>query len=97
MEATTATVKDRRRALRGEIWPEETGFLLALVGVMASSGASSTSLTMKAKPTANQLAIRTIIKGHANEPWPAAAPNSVVMMTKETYSWNRVSRQTALR
>src|SRR3970040_109355 len=72
MVATTATVNERTRAKRGEISPDETGFLRALAGVMASSGASSTSLTIKAKPTASQLATKTTIRGPSREPSPAA-------------------------
>jgi hypothetical protein len=80
-----ATAKDANQAKRGEGRRMRRG-CAGLGRRQGVVGASSTSLTMKAKPTASQLAIRTT-SGPGQRASPAAAP-SVVMTTNAANSWN---------
>ena len=59
MPAVSATLNEAKRPVVTERSAAETGFRLAFAGSRASSGASSTSLIMKAKATASVLAAST--------------------------------------
>ncbi len=67
--------------------PALMGLRTAFFASNASSGASSTSLYMNAKPTTRTLASSTMSSRRSNVPPPNFAPINVVIATNMTYSW----------